>query len=477
MPVTEDRGEAWSGTGAVPAGGVNDGAAGTDSFDQCPHSSICLPATRLPRVVVIGAGFAGLEFVRHLRGQPVQIVVLDRNNFHKFQPLLYQVAIGAVPPDTIAAPLRKLFRKASNVIFRMAEVQRIDLEGRRVHTDIGSVRYDYLVLATGSATNFFGMEKVARHALGLKEVDEALDIRSWMLQNLEEAAVTCDRAVRDALTNFVVVGGGPTGVELAGALAEFKRYVLPRDYPELPLQEVRIFLIEGGAHVLPTFPEPLSHYAASVLRTLGVELWCQTLLQDYDGHTLRFSNGNTLHARTVVWSAGVRGCVPVGMPHEVLAPSGRLRVDAYNRVIGMEDVFAIGDVALMQSEEYRKGHPMVAPVAIQQGRWLARNLKKHLQDGSWVGPFRYRDKGALATIGRHRAVAVLWGRQWKGRGAWLLWAFVHIFSLIGFYNRLVVFLGWVWHYFSYEKANQVILKKFFPDKWRLQQEAASIDNA
>lgn len=432
------------------------------AFEQCPYSSICLPATSMPRVVVVGAGFAGLELVRLLRRQPVQVVVLDRNNFHKFQPLLYQVAIGAVPADTIVAPLRKLFHRAPNVVFRMAEVQRIDVKASRVHTDIGSVRYDYLVIATGSATNFFGMEEVARHALGLKEVDEALDLRSSMLQNLEEAAVTCDRAARDALTNFVVVGGGPTGVELAGALAEFKRYVLPRDYPELPLQEVRIFLVEGAERVLPSFPESLSRYAEGVLRQLGVELRCGVFLKDYDSFTLRFSDGGTLAARTVIWSAGVRGRLPSGLPARVVSPAGRLWVDSYNRVMGIDNVFAIGDVALMQSKAYPHGHPMVAPVAIQQGRQLARNLASLVRSGKWVGPFRYRDKGALATIGRHRAVAVLWGKHWKGRGAWLLWAFVHVFSLIGFYNRLVVFLNWVWHYFSYEKANQVILKKFAP---------------
>ncbi len=414
----------------------------------------------MPRVVVVGAGFAGLELVRLLRRQPVQVVVLDRNNFHQFQPLLYQVAIGAVPADAVVAPLRKLFRRAPNVVFRMAEVHRIDVAACRVHTDIGWVRYDYLVIATGSATNFFGLDEVAQYALGLKEVDEALDMRSRMLQNLEEAAVTCDRAARDALTNFVVVGGGPTGVELAGALAEFKRYVLPRDYPELPLREVQIFLVEGAERVLPGFPASLSQYAEGVLRELGVELRCRTLLKDYDGLTLHFSDGSTLAARTVVWSAGVCGRLPSGLPQKVISPAGRLRVDAYNRVIGMDNVFAIGDVALMQHKAYPQGHPMVAPVAIQQGRLLARNLASLVRSGKWAGPFRYRDKGALATIGRHRAVAVLWGRHWKGRGAWLLWAFVHVFSLIGFYNRLVVFLNWVWHYFSYEKANQVILKKW-----------------
>ncbi len=432
------------------------------AFDQCPYSSICLPATRLPRVVVIGGGFGGLELVRRLRRAPVQVVVLDRNNFHKFQPLLYQVAIGAVPPDAIVAPLRKQFRRATNVVFRMAEVQRIAPEERKVYTDIGAVRYDYLVVATGSATNFFRLEGVQRHALGLKEVDEALDIRSWMLQNLEEAAVTCDAAVRQALTSFVVAGGGPTGVELAGALAEFRKYVLPRDYPELPHGEVRITLVEGAERLLTHLPASLSAYARHVLESLGVEVRCGVLLQDYDGHEVRLSDGTRLYARLLVWSAGVRGQAPSGLPAEAIAPNGRLYVDDYLRVRGLERVFAIGDVALLECADYPRGHPMVAPVAIQQGRWLGRALTEQVRSGQWIAPFRYRDKGALATIGRHRAVAVLWGRRWKGPIAWWLWAFVHIFSLIGFQNRIMVFVSWVGHYFSYEKANQVIIRKFIP---------------
>ncbi len=432
--------------------------------EQCPHSTICLPASRRPRLVVIGAGFGGLKLIERLRGQPLQVVLIDKNNFHQFQPLLYQVAIAGLEPDSIVAPIRKLFQDYPNVVYRMAEVVRIEPESRRVFTNIGWVRYDYLVLATGSRTNFYGLEQLKAYSVGLKDIRDALDIRSWVLQNLEQASITCDRRQKDALTNFVLVGGGPAGVELAGALAEFRQYILHKDYPEISTEWMQIYLIEAADRLLPTFPREASGHALSVLQRLGVQVLLRTLVKDYDGTTIQLQGREALEAKFLVWTAGVEGAPPPGLLQSVRTKGNRLRVDAFNRVVGYHNIFAIGDLAAHITPEHPGGLPMVAPVAIQQGEWLGDHLPHYIQTGAFPAPFQYRDKGSMATIGKKNAVAHIGGKTWKGWFAWVLWSAVHLMSLVSFRNRLLVGINWMFHYLRYEKANRLIIRAFNPPR-------------
>ncbi|MFQ5445998.1 MAG: NAD(P)/FAD-dependent oxidoreductase [Saprospiraceae bacterium] len=440
--------------------------------DQCPHSTICLPATKLPRVVIIGAGFAGINLIKKLRNKSVQIVLLDKNNFHQFQPLLYQVAIAGLEPDSIVTPIRKLFQGYKNLIYRMAEVVRVEPEKRCIVTNIGRVRYDYLVIATGAVTNYYGLSEIEQCSVGLKDLGDALNIRSWVLQNLEAAAMTCDQKEKEALTNFVIVGGGPAGVELAGALAEFKRYLLHKDYPEITKDWMKIYLIEAADRLLGAMSEKSSAHALKVLKKLEVNVLLNTSLKDYDGRTVQLGEGENLLASTLVWAAGVKGAPLPGLPEEAFARGNRLQVDSFNRVAGFEDIFAIGDVAAMISKETPKGHPMLAPVAIQQGNLLAENLLHFAQYGKFKKPFHYRDKGSMATIGKNSAVAEIGQSKWTGWFAWVLWSTVHLLSITGFKNRLMVGINWMMRYFTYEKANRLIIRKFKP-KGSFQKAAGS----
>lgn len=430
--------------------------------DQCPHSTVCLPSTQLPRVVVIGAGFAGIHLIKKLRNQPVQVVLLDKNNFHQFQPLLYQVAIAGLEPDSIVSPIRKLFQGYENLIYRMTEVERIDPKTQRIFTNIGWVRYDYLVIATGSRTNFYGLQQVQENSVGLKDIRDALDIRSWVLQNLEAATITCDPKDKDALTNFVIVGGGPAGVELAGALAEFKRFLLHKDYPEITTDWMKIYLVEALDRLLPMMSSGASEHALKVLEKLSVQVLLNTAVKDYDGTTVTLVNGENIQAKSLVWTAGVQGEAPEGLPMDAFVKGNRLKVDGYNRVAGYGYIFAIGDVAAMVSEETPKGHPMLALVAIQQGQLLAENLLHHIKTGVFEKTFRYHDKGSMATIGKRNAVAEIGKYSWKGWFAWLLWSSVHLFSIAGFKNKLMVGINWMTRYLKYEKANRLIIRRFKP---------------
>ncbi len=424
--------------------------------------AVCLPDMPYPKVVVIGAGFAGINLVKKLRGKPVHLVLLDKNNFHQFQPLLYQVAIAGLEPDSIITPVRKLFQKYANLSFRMAEVVEIDTVERKVITDIGWVPYDYLVVATGSISNYYGLKNVQLHSVGLKDIRDALDVRSWVLENLEKAVITCDVEEKNALTNFVIVGGGPAGVELAGSLAEFRKYLLHKDYPEIAKEWMKIYLIEAGDRLLPALSEVSSDYAFSVMKKLDVEVLLNAAVKDYDGLVVSLGSGKTLSARALVWTAGVKAHFPVGLPLIERQKAGRLKVDAYNRVQGFEDVFAIGDVAAMNTEAYPHGHPMVAPVAIQQGNLLAENILSLVVRGKLKRPFVYRDKGSMATIGKNRAVAEIGKLKVKGWLAWVLWSTVHLFSITGFKNKLMVGVNWMMRYLTYEKANRLIIRRFKP---------------
>ena len=418
-----------------------------------------LPHTNLPRIVIIGGGFGGITLAKALKGQPFQVVLLDRNNYHTFQPLLYQVATGGLEPDSIAFPLRKMFARQDNFVFRMAEVESVDPDSQTLFTNIGTIAYDHLVLATGSQTNFFGNESVATHAMGMKSIPESLDLRSLILQNFEEAHYQAEVGTRDFLKKFVVVGGGPTGVETAGALAELKRHVLPADYPELDLRQMEIHLIEAGPQLLAGMSEKSSEDAKESLEKLGVHVWLDTMVTGYDGSVVTTNKGRDLEASTVIWAAGIQGCVLPGLPEAALVRGRRLQTDAYHRVVGTDHIYAIGDVAMMPSEAFPQGHPQVAPGAVQMGANLARNFIRSLK-GKEPAAFAYFDKGSMATIGRNKAVVDFRKLHLKGFIAWLSWMFIHLLYLIGFRNKLVVFVNWVWSYLTYDKGTRIIMQPF-----------------
>lgn len=420
---------------------------------------INIPETNKTRIVLVGAGFGGLILARKLSLRDYQVVLIDRHNYHTFQPLLYQVATGGLEPGSIAHPLRKFIKRRPELILRIAEVTGVDAKQKEVHTNIGSIRYDILILATGSKTNFFGQTQLPEYAMRMKTVPQALDLRSMILQHFEEALLTSDLRKRDAHTTFVVVGGGPTGVETAGALGELKKHVLPRDYPELDLRRMQIHLVEAGPRVLAGMSEQAGVRALDFLKELDVQVWLNQPVQEYDGLTVRFASGKELQAGTLIWSAGVIGAAPEGLPAETIGRGGRLKVNELNEVAGLEQVYAIGDLALMVSEAYPNGHPMVAPVAIQQAHQLAHNLNR-LAQKKQPKPFRYFDKGSMATIGRNRAVVDLGKIRFQGFFAWFVWMFVHLMSIVGFRNKMVVFVDWFWNYISYDRALRLIIRPF-----------------
>lgn len=419
-----------------------------------------IPKTNLPRVVIIGAGFGGLNLARKLAKEEVQVVILDRNNYHTFQPLLYQVSTAGLEPDSIAYPLRKITRTSSRAYFRMTEVTGIDAEKHSIDTDLGELVYDYLVIATGSRTNFFGMESIEKNSIWMKTVPHALNIRSLILENLEQAEVTDDPEKRKAMLTFVIAGAGPTGVELSGAIAELRRHIVPKDYPDLDTREMEIHLVEGMERVLPPMSEKASREATKFLEELGVEIHLKTMVKSYDGEEVLTKEGRSFKTHTFIWSAGVTGAPVKGLKEEALIPNAnRYDVNAFNQVRGYENVFAIGDIALMRSEKYQMGHPQVAQPAIQQGKQLAKNISRMVK-GKKLQPFEYYDKGTMATIGRNRAVADLGKLRFGGFFAWLTWMFVHLWFLIGFRNRLVTFLNWVYNYFNYDRAAGAIIRPF-----------------
>jgi NADH dehydrogenase len=402
----------------------------------------------------VGIGFAGREAVKVLSHQDVDVLVLDQHNYHTFYPLLYQVAIAGLGPDEIAHPARSLLGKHANARFRMARVTGLDPAAQQVLTDSGPVPYDYLILAAGSGPHFFGLEGVAEVAYPLGDLDDAVALRNHILECFERASIEPSEEKRRELLTFVVVGGGPTGVELAGALAELQRHALRRDFPELSFDEVRVVLVEMLDTVLPTFSEPLQSYARRKLAQMGVELALNSVVKDATCDAVHLKDGRTIPAQTMIWAAGVRAQLTAGLPFET-ARGGRVAVEETLQVPGHPSVFVAGDMAYLLGSS-GEPYPQLAPVAMQQGVRAARNIGR-LVENQPVEPFRFKDRGTMATIGRAAAVAQVFGRRMTGLVAWVLWLAVHILSLMGFRNRLLVLIHWAYDYFRYEPGVRLIV--------------------
>ncbi len=419
-----------------------------------------IPRSSFPRIVIIGGGFAGIALAKKLRNKKVQVVLLDKHNYHNFQPLLYQVATGGLEPDSIAYPIRKVVQEFENFYFRLAEVREIDTKNCKVFADIGELKYDYLVMATGSKTNFFGNKEMERNCMAMKTIPQSLNIRSLILENFEQALLTNDIEERHSLMNFVLVGGGPTGVELAGALAEMKKAILPKDYPDLDVRKMEINLIQSGDRILNTMSEHASEKAEEFLVKLGVSVWKNVRVTGYDTRIVTTNSDLSFDSATVIWTAGVQGALVNGLDASCLVERAeRIKVNEFNQAEGYENIFAIGDIASMCSEEYPQGHPMMAQPAMQQGRHLAENLVRHINKKA-MKPFVYKDKGSMATIGRNKAVVDLKNYKFSGIFAWFVWMFVHLFSLIGFKNKAVVFLNWVYNYIRFDREARLIIRPY-----------------
>ncbi|KAA5823654.1 NAD(P)/FAD-dependent oxidoreductase [Algibacter amylolyticus] len=419
-----------------------------------------IPRTSFPRIVIIGGGFAGVALAKKLSKQEVQVVLLDKNNYHTFQPLLYQVSTGGLEPDSIAYPIRKILKDFPNFYFRLADVEEIDTQKNKVKTNIGNLKFDYLVVASGSTTNFFGNTEVERHSMAMKTIPQSLDLRSLILENFEDALLTSDLNERNALMNFVIVGGGPTGVELAGALAEIKKGILPKDYPDLDTRLAQIHIVQSSNCILKGMSAQASAKAEDFLEKLGVNVWKNVRVTNYDGKTVTTNTDLTFETATLVWAAGVKGATIKGLDAQDLVSRGnRLLVNEFNQVKGYNHIFAIGDIACLVSDEFPHGFPMMAQPAIQQGDQLGDNILK-LIENQHMEPFSYTDKGAMATIGRNKAVVDL--KRWKFQGvfAWYVWMFVHLFFLIGFRNRMVVFVNWVYNYVRFDREARLIIRPF-----------------
>lgn len=419
-----------------------------------------IPNTAKPRIVIIGGGFAGIAIAKKLRNKNVQVVLIDKHNYHTFQPLLYQVATGGLEAGSIAYPIRKVFQEYKDFYFRLTSVAEIDTKNQKVISEIGELHYDYLVLATGSKTNFFGNKEIERNAMSMKSIPQSLNIRSLILENFEQAVLTKDDSEKNSLINFVLVGGGPTGVELAGALAEMKKAILQKDYPDLDINKMQINLIQSGDRILNTMSEASSKEAETFLKNLGVKIWKNVRVSNYDGKTIITNSDLTFETATVIWTAGVKGALVAGLDAQSLVENvKRIRVNPYNQVKGYENIFAIGDIAMMELEDYPQGHPMMAQPAMQQGKVLGENIIKLINKQQMI-LFKYNDKGAMATIGRNKAVVDLPKFHFSGVFAWFVWMFVHLFSLIGFKNKAVVFLNWVYNYIRLDREGRLIIRPF-----------------
>jgi NADH dehydrogenase len=418
---------------------------------------INIPASEKKRVVIVGCGFAGLKLARKLRHSGYQVVIVDKRNYHQFQPLFYQVATAGLEPSAISFPLRKIFQHYKDYYIRIAEVTNIDTDKHQLWTTLGIIKYDYLVLTQGVSNFFFGMKNMESLSKPMKSVSEALDLRNTLLQNFENALAVTTEEDQEGFLNLVVVGGGPTGVEVSGALADMRKYVLGKDYPELNKEKIHIYLIEGMNRLLRTLSERSAEKAKEFLERLGVTVILNTRVRNFDGKNIETSDGKKIRTNLVIWTAGITGARIEGLRDISYGKNNRIIVDRFNQVQGYSNIFALGDVALMEEQRFPNGHPQVAPVAIQQASLLAKNLVRTRLQKEEI-PFFYKDKGTMATVGRNLAIVELPNARFYGTFAWLVWMFVHLMSIVGIRNRFLILINWFWNYVTYDTSLRLILK-------------------
>ncbi len=408
------------------------------------------------RIVILGAGFAGLQVARRLSGDSFDITLIDQYNFHQFQPLMYQVATARLEPSSISFPLRKVFQRKKNVHVRLANILSIDTKNQTVVTDAAIYPYDQLIIATGCTTNYFGNKNIETNAYPMKSTNEALALRNHILQNFEDA-LTAESEQLHALMNIVVVGGGPTGVELSGSLAELKTNILPKDYPDMDFSALNIYLLEAGPATLGVMSKAAQVKSQQYLEKMGVHVLTNTAVKDYNGSTIVLANGEEIHSKTMIWAAGIIGNVPVGIDTGKLVRGNRIKVDQFNKVEGLNNVFALGDIAYMETTEFPKGHPQLANVAIEQSKNLVKNLNAITQNKA-LKPFGYKNPGTMATVGKRKAVVDLPGFSFQGRLAWFVWMFLHLMLIVSVKNRLFIFINWAISYFTNDTTLRLILK-------------------
>lgn len=407
------------------------------------------------RIIIAGAGFAGVRLAWKLRKSDYDILLIDKHNYSQFQPLMYQVATARLEPSSISFPLRKIFQHTSNIQIRVAEVQMVDPVAKTLTTSVGVLPYDYLVISFGCTTNYFGNQKIQQYAIPMKSVPEAMLLRNRILQTFEDA-LTATPEDQEALLNFVIVGGGPTGVELSGALAEMKKFVLPKDYPGMDFSKLKIWLLEGSPHTLNVMSDVSKRKSQLYLEELGVHVVLNTVVTDYDGTTVTLKNGTTIQSKNLIWAAGVTGNTLPGIPKENLVRGNRLKVNRYNEVIGLHDIYALGDISSMSTAKYPNGHPQLANVALTQAMLLAKNLDNKLKNKP-LEEYEYHDKGSLATVGKHKAVADLPGFHFQGRFAWFIWMFIHLMLILYIKNKLNILINWMMSYFTNDSTLRLML--------------------
>lgn len=416
-----------------------------------------IPKSDKKRIVIAGCGFAGLTLAKKLKNKGFQVVILDKHNYHQFPPLFYQVASAGLEESSILFPLRKIFQKHNDYHIRKVEVKSIDTTGNILDTSAGPVEYDFLVLANGTTNSYFGSAEMQKHSRGMKTIAEVLDLRNSLLLNFENALTAKDQNEREALLNIIVVGGGPSGVEIAGAIAEMNRYVLPKDYPEFKEIRAKIFLIEALDRVLSNMSQKSSDKARNFLENMGVEVLTNTKATGCDEKTVFLDSGKSVKTSMIIWTAGITGNKVEGLSGASFSRGNRIKVDRYNKVDGYTNIFALGDISLMCEEKYPNGHPQVAQVAIQQAQLLAANFTR-MKKGIPLKEFKYRDLGTMATVGRNLAVVELTYASFQGIFAWFIWMFIHLMSIIGVRNKLMIFINWAWKYFTYDQSTRLIIR-------------------
>jgi NADH:ubiquinone reductase (H+-translocating) len=416
-----------------------------------------IPKTNKKRIIIAGCGFAGLTLAKKLKNKGFQVVILDKHNYHQFPPLFYQVASAGLEESSILFPLRKIFQNYTDYHLRKVEVISVDSANNLLVTSSGEIEYDYLVLAHGATNSFFGSAQMQKHSWGMKTIAEVLNLRNALLMNFENALIAQNPEEQEMLLTIVIIGGGPSGVEIAGALAEMNKYVLPKDYPEFKEIRAKIFLVEALDRVLSSMSQKSSDKARIFLEKAGVRVLTNTKASGCDEKNVFLDSGKSIKTGMIIWTAGITGNKIEGLNSGCFTRNGRIRVDRNSRIDGYSHIFALGDISLMTEEKYPKGHPQVAQVAIQQAKLLARNFLR-MKNGHSLKEFEYKDLGTMATVGRHLAVVELPSVRLQGIFGWFVWMFVHLMSIIGVKNKLIIFINWAWKYFTYDQSTRLIVR-------------------